>query len=85
MVGRSVHPSLTSSSPTAGPLLWLTLAVFLWCGAPLHAQGCAQCRDNLRSTPPATQHAYRQAIGLLVVVSLAVCSAAAIAMRHRSR
>lgn len=30
------------------------------------AQGCSQCRDNLASTPPQTQAAYRHAILLLM-------------------
>ena len=32
---------------------------------PLHAQGCAQCLDTTRSTPPSVQAAYRHAILLL--------------------
>jgi hypothetical protein len=32
---------------------------------PLHAQGCAQCRDNTAATTPATQRAYRRAILLM--------------------
>lgn len=31
-----------------------------------HAQGCAQCLDSTRATPPAVQAAYRHAILLLV-------------------
>ena len=39
-------------------------------GSPsLHAQGCAQCRDNTAATPPATQRAYRHAIVLLAVTA----------------
>jgi hypothetical protein len=44
-------------------LLWATLAT------PAPAQGCAQCRDNTASTPPATQRAYRDAIVLMVIVA----------------
>jgi hypothetical protein len=32
---------------------------------PAHAQGCSQCLDSTRSTPPAVQAAYRHAIELL--------------------
>jgi hypothetical protein len=32
-----------------------------------HPQGCTQCRDNLASTSPATQRAYRHAIVLMSV------------------
>jgi hypothetical protein len=31
-----------------------------------HAQGCAQCLDTTRATPPAVQAAYRHAILLLI-------------------
>ncbi len=31
-----------------------------------HAQGCAQCLDSTRATPPAVQAAYRHAILLLI-------------------
>lgn len=33
---------------------------------PAHAQGCAQCLDSTRATPPAVQAAYRHAIYLLI-------------------
>ncbi|MBW4039963.1 MAG: hypothetical protein HIU91_14075 [Acidobacteria bacterium] len=32
---------------------------------PIHAQGCAQCLDTTRATPPSVQAAYRHAIILL--------------------
>lgn len=31
-----------------------------------HAQGCAQCLDTTRATPPAVQAAYRHAILLMI-------------------
>lgn len=34
-----------------------------------HAQGCAQCLDTTRATPPAVQAAYRHAILLMVGVA----------------
>jgi hypothetical protein len=37
--------------------------------APVHAQGCTQCRDNAAGTPPATQRAYRHAILLLTLTA----------------
>jgi hypothetical protein len=47
----------------------------LWCGGACllfamvlrsaQGQGCAQCLDNARATPPAVQAAYRHAILLL--------------------
>lgn len=38
----------------------------LFCApAVAHAQGCAQCLDSTRATPPGVQAAYRHAIYLL--------------------
>jgi hypothetical protein len=37
--------------------------------ASSRAQGCTQCRDNLASTPPRTQAAYRHAIELLAATA----------------
>ena len=37
--------------------------------APVHAQGCSQCRDNAAGTPAATQRAYRHAILLLTLTA----------------
>jgi hypothetical protein len=34
-----------------------------------HAQGCAQCLDSTRATPPAVQAAYRHAILMLVTAA----------------
>jgi hypothetical protein len=46
------------------------LAAGLLLAAPLaHGQGCAQCRDNTASTPPATRRAYRHAILLLTATA----------------
>ena len=41
------------------------LAIVFLITANAHAQGCAQCLDSTRSTPPAVQAAYRHAIELL--------------------
>ncbi len=43
----------------------ITLALLLTPALPTHAQGCAQCLDSTRATPPAVQAAYRHAIYLL--------------------
>ncbi len=53
------------------PWKWLLLISIL---LPLvavgaHAQGCAQCLDTTRATPPAVQAAYRHAILLMVGVA----------------
>ncbi len=49
-----------------GPTLLLALLLQT---PQLHAQGCAQCRDNTAATPPATQRAYRHAIALLALTA----------------
>ena len=48
--------------------LLLSIAVILFvCTVPqAFGQGCAQCLDTTRATPPAVQAAYRHAILLLV-------------------
>lgn len=49
------------------PQLFLTIAaILLVCTAPqAFAQGCTQCLDSTRATPPAVQNAYRHAILLM--------------------
>ncbi|HEY5380935.1 MAG TPA: copper resistance protein CopC [Acidobacteriaceae bacterium] len=51
----------------ARPHRWLLLAGFLLIltAVQAHAQGCTQCLDSTRATPPAVQAAYRHAIYLL--------------------
>ncbi len=46
---------------------WILTCLFLLAAAapPAHAQGCAQCLDSTRATPPQVQAAYRHAILLL--------------------
>jgi hypothetical protein len=47
-------------------------------------QGCAQCADTTRSTPPAVQAAYRHAIYLLGGTAAALFLAAGLVIRrHR--
>ncbi len=47
------------------PFFYLCLCIFLVLTPSLHAQGCAQCLDSTRATPPSVQAAYRHAILLL--------------------
>ncbi len=47
------------------PHLWLLSFLLLTPAMHARAQGCAQCLDNTRSTPPQVQEAYRHAIYLL--------------------
>ncbi len=63
----------------------LILLAALLATTPLaHAQGCAQCRDNLASTPPRTQAAYRHAIELLAATA-ATLFAGTVLLLKRSR
>jgi hypothetical protein len=45
-------------------------------------QGCAQCLDNTRATPPAVQAAYRHAIYLLGGFGAAVFAAGTLLLRR---
>jgi hypothetical protein len=45
-------------------VVFVALVMFA-CVAPSQAQGCAQCLDTTRATPPSVQAAYRHAILLL--------------------
>lgn len=46
------------------------------------AQGCPQCQDNLRQTPPRTQRAYRHAIELMAAAGVTVFAGGAMALRR---
>jgi hypothetical protein len=45
-------------------------------------QGCAQCLDNTRATPPAVQAAYRHAIILLAAAAATLFAAGTLLMRR---
>lgn len=47
-----------------------------------HAQGCAQCLDTTRATPPAVQAAYRHAILLLIGAASALFIAGILFIRR---
>ncbi len=64
-------------------LLLTTLALFLvLTAAQVFGQGCAQCLDTTRATPPATQAAYRHAIELLAGVAASIFLAGVILLRR---
>ena len=48
-----------------------------------HAQGCAQCLDTTRATPPAVQAAYRHAIFLLAGAAATLFTAGTLLLRRR--
>jgi hypothetical protein len=63
--------------------LRLTLLIALSIpAAALHAQGCAQCRDNMQATPPAVQAAYRHAIELLAISGLTLFAGGILLLRR---
>lgn len=47
------------------PLVAAIVLLIVFATIPAHAQGCAQCLDSTRATPPAVQASYRHAIYLL--------------------
>ncbi|HEX5283267.1 MAG TPA: hypothetical protein VFW30_04035 [Bryocella sp.] len=66
--------------------LLLSIAAILFvCLVPqAFAQGCAQCLDTTRATPPAVQAAYRHAILLLVGAASAFFVIGLILLRRNS-
>jgi hypothetical protein len=50
----------------------------------LHAQGCAQCLDSTRATPPSVQAAYRHAIYLLAGSASAIFLTGIFLLRRKS-
>ena len=65
-------------------LRWLWLGGFLLLGMAVQAlgQGCAQCLDTTRATPPAVQAAYRHAILLLGAAGATVFIAGTLLLRR---
>ncbi len=59
MPSQSLRPAAQTIRKCALLLLFFTPA------PTLHAQGCTQCLDSTRATPPQVQAAYRHAIYLL--------------------
>ncbi len=51
--------------PRSGLRWALATTLLLTASLSLHAQGCTQCLDSTRATPPQVQAAYRHAILLL--------------------
>ncbi|HEY4009494.1 MAG TPA: hypothetical protein VGM11_05040 [Acidobacteriaceae bacterium] len=62
-------------------LLLLALALLLTAAAA-HAQGCTQCLDTTRATPPAVQAGYRHAIELLAGAASALFLAGLLLLRR---
>lgn len=64
---RLLTPHLPAFHLKENRMRWLWLGGFfaMRMAVQAHAQGCAQCLDSTRATPPAVQAAYRHAIILL--------------------
>jgi hypothetical protein len=64
---RLLPPHLTTFLLKESRMRWLWLGGFFAMCMAVQAlgQGCAQCLDSTRATPPAVQAAYRHAIILL--------------------
>jgi hypothetical protein len=58
------------------------LVAFCISTAAVHAQGCAQCRDNMQATPPSVQQAYRHTIELLAISGVTVFAGGALLLRR---
>lgn len=66
---QSKDPDTVGLTTIAHTFLPAVLLFTLFLATTAHAQGCAQCLDSTRATPPAVQAAYRHAIYLLVGVA----------------
>lgn len=62
-------PDAARLAKYADTFLPAVLLFTLFAATAAHAQGCAQCLDSTRATPPAVQAAYRHAIYLLIGVA----------------
>ena len=63
-------------------LLTITGLLLVLTAAQAFGQGCAQCLDSTRATPPAVQAAYRHAILLLVGAASALFAIGLILFRR---
>ena len=64
------------------PQLLPILLLLLLTPKPAQAQGCAQCLDSTRATPPKVQAAYRHAILLLGGTGVTLFVAGALFLRN---
>ncbi len=78
---RKALLSLKASS--ARQLLIASIFILFTPALPLRAQGCTQCLDSTRATPPQVQSAYRHAIYLLGGTALTLFVAGILLTRNR--
>ena len=58
------------------------VGVLLLAAMAAHGQGCSQCLDSTRATPPEVQAAYRHGIYLLAGVASTIFIAGALLLRQ---
>ncbi len=63
--------------------LLATIALLPVLAIQAHAQGCAQCLDSTRATPPEVQAAYRHAILLLIGFGVSLFIAGTLLLREK--
>jgi len=63
-------------------ILLAVVTVLIFTTQAAHAQGCTQCLDSTRATPPAVQAAYRHAIYLLGGTAAALFIAGTLLIRR---
>ena len=63
MMTRPIKPVILNA--VKDPCILFAVATLFALTQNAHAQGCTQCLDSTRATPPAVQAAYRHAIYLL--------------------
>lgn len=85
MTNRKALSNLKNSSagrPNSRHLMLLLCMVLVLFAPPtIFGQGCAQCLDSTRATPPAVQAAYRHAILLMAGVASSLFIAGTLLLR----
>ena len=76
------RPGVHTLSRTVQLRLCLAATLSLVFASTAHAQGCAQCRDNVQATPLPVQLAYRHAIELLAISGLSVFAGGVFLLRR---
>ena len=77
-----VLPPPSFRTPHPPRYLFLAALLLFLTAAQSYGQGCAQCLDSTRATPPAVQAAYRHAIFLLGGCGVAIFVAGALLLRR---
>ncbi len=79
---RALRWARTTNNARIQRLCFLLALLLFLAAAQAFAQGCTQCLDSTRATPPAVQAAYRHAILLLGGFAAAIFIAGAILLRR---